>query len=123
MSRYDNLGGVSVVNLRTGRTLCNFGRVAISPEHRRIGLLKSPKLQMGEGLLLAPCEHIHTVGMPFNIDVVFLDQFNNVLKIGLDISPGRQFLCPGAVSALELPPGAIESTETCVGDGLQVDFY
>lgn len=113
----------SIVNLRTGRVLCNFGGLAISPDERRIGLLRSPRLQPGEGLLLSPCEHIHTVGMPFAIDVLFLDAEQIVLQIGLDIGPGRQFLCPGAASALELPPGMIEGSGTLVNDQLEITFY
>jgi hypothetical protein len=115
--------GVSVVNARTGHVLANFCRVAIGPEETRIGLLRSPKLQPGEGLLLAPCHAIHTVGMPFNIDVVFLDETDIVLGAVSDVGPGKQVMSPGAVSCLELPPGTIERSGTRFGDPLEVSYY
>ena len=86
-----DIRGVSIVNLRTGRTLCNFASVALSAEARRTGLLKSLPLQVGEGLLLAPCAHIHTVGMQFNIDVVFLDAYNEPIGEGENESELFQF--------------------------------
>ena len=43
-------------------------------QDRRTGLLKHASFPEGEGLLIAPCECIHTFGMKFPIDVVFLSR-------------------------------------------------
>jgi uncharacterized membrane protein (UPF0127 family) len=45
-----------------------------------IGLLNRKALAQGEGLLLDRCYGIHTFGMRFPIDVVFLDKELRVMR-------------------------------------------
>ena len=45
---------------------------------RMRGLLGTKNLDNDEGLLIAPCSSVHTFGMRYSIDVLFLDkQFTN----------------------------------------------
>lgn len=81
------------------------------------GLQFQKKPLVEEGLLITPCNSIHMFFMRFPIDVVFLDQANNVVKIVSNIKPWR--IVPpvrDAHSALELPSGIIVEKNIYVGD-------
>lgn len=87
---------------------------------RLIGLYRHRKLSLGDGVWLVPCKGIQTVGMRTAIDVVFLDAELRVVRIYHELPPGRVILwVPGAYSALEVPAGAVRSSETGVGDILR----
>jgi uncharacterized membrane protein (UPF0127 family) len=95
-------------------------RLADTPRSRRTGLLKRESLRPGEGLWIVPTQAIHTFGMRFPIDVVFLDAALRVKRIYHGLAPYR--LTPfvwGACSVLELASGAVSTTGTVVGDQLQ----
>ncbi|MFA5520449.1 MAG: DUF192 domain-containing protein [Castellaniella sp.] len=69
------------------------------------GLLLRPALRDGEGVCLAPCRAVHTLGMAVAIDVVFLDAHGAVLRRVSSLPPGRVALCLRAAMAIELPAG------------------
>ncbi len=88
---------------------------------RMKGLLGRRALAEGEGLLIKPCKGIHTFGMRFPIDAVFLDNRNVVIAIRKDLASNR--LTPiysNAVSVLELPAGTADATDTKIGDEIEV---
>ena len=95
--------------------------VADTSAKRRRGLLKHTSLPAGTGLWIAPCEAVHTFGMKFPIDVVFLSKARKVLKIRKDMPKRRIAMSLRAYSVLELPVGVIESTGTLPGDQLEFD--
>lgn len=83
------------------------------------GFLGRPEPIIGDGILLSPCSRIHTFGMRFAVDVLFLDQVGRVLETFPDFRPWR--VTPriqNSVYALELPVGTISVTGTRVGDRL-----
>lgn len=64
------------------------------------------KTAAGTGLLITPCNGIHTIGMKFPIDAVFLDSKNKIIRIAAMVLPWRLIpIVPGARSVLELPAG------------------
>jgi uncharacterized protein len=69
-----------------------------------------------EGLLLKPCGSVHTFGMRYPIDVVYLDTEGRVLKMRENILPARVSACRGARQALELFAGGIEILRPQLGD-------
>ncbi|MHC1694383.1 MAG: DUF192 domain-containing protein [Eubacteriales bacterium] len=73
---------------------------------RLTGLLRSSSINDGEGLLLSPCRQIHTYGMKFDIDAVFLDRDMKIIDIFENIPPGRmsRYYMKGRM-VLELPAG------------------
>ena len=77
---------------------------------RARGLLGRSGLPPGHGLLLNPCRAIHTLGMRFAIDVVFLDATGRVVRVCRDVPPGRWMVRGGrdAVATLELAAGQAE---------------
>ncbi len=78
---------------------------------RARGLLGRRALPAGEGLLLHPCRAIHTVGMRFAIDVVFLNEGGRVVSLCRQVRPGRLLVRGGrgAVAALEVAAGQAET--------------
>jgi hypothetical protein len=87
---------------------------------RLIGLYRHRNLSLGDGVWLVPCRGIQTVGMRTAIDVVFLNAEQRVIRIYNELPPSRVILwVPGAYSALEVPAGAVRSSETSVGDILR----
>ena len=85
---------------------------------RRKGLLGIDSLAGGRGLWIAPCEAVHTFGMGFPIDVVFLDREFRIKRLITGLRSRRIAVCASASSVLELGAGAIEQTGIRVGDRL-----
>lgn len=94
--------------------------IAESIFSRMKGLLGRNSLNNGEGLLIRPCKGIHTFGMKFPIDAVFLNKNNRVIAISKNILPNRMTrLYLGASSVIEVPAGTLEKTATLAGDQLE----
>ncbi|NYT61212.1 DUF192 domain-containing protein [Alcaligenaceae bacterium] len=62
-------------------------------------------LPCGTGLHLSPCNAIHTFGLAYAIDVVFLDAAFIEIKRVDGIQPNRAAFCWKAASVVELPAG------------------
>ncbi len=111
---------VEVTNGTRGSELAR-AWVAASRAERRRGLLGTAALLPGEGLILSPCRSVHTVGMAYPIDVLFLARDGRVVKAVQSLRPGRfTWPAPSARSALELPAGTIARSGTQVGDRLDL---
>jgi uncharacterized protein len=93
--------------------------VADTASKRNTGLLKHSSLGAGEGLWIKPSEGVHTFGMKFSIDVIFVSKKGIVLKLRPNMVKRRIALCLRAHSVVELPVGVIDSTRTAVGDQLE----
>jgi uncharacterized membrane protein (UPF0127 family) len=108
-----------VVNLTRQTLLATSLEVADAGPRRRKGLLGRPCLFPGEGLWIVPCEAVHTFGMLFSIDVVFLDRKNRIVKTRSNMRPGRLSACLSAKSVVELPSGTVLGTRTVRGDTVE----
>lgn len=108
-------------NLTRQTTVADRAILANTSATRRTGLLKHESLQDGEGLLIVPCEGVHTFGMKFAIDVLYLNKKRVVLKIKPEMPRRRMSFCLSAHSVLELPAGMAARTGTVVGDQLEVE--
>jgi len=97
--------------------------IADTSTTRKTGLLKHERLDPGEGLWIKPCEGVHTVGMKFPIDVLFLDKKRKVVKIRAAMPRWRMAACLWAHSVLELPSGTAAATKTSRGDQLEFETY
>ncbi len=110
---------VRLVNLTRGTVLAERAAVAETPSSRRRGLLGTGSLAAGSGLLIVPCRQVHTFGMGYPIDVVFVDEAWNVKRVVHDMKPGRLgALVMSARAVLELPAGKTAESGTLVGDML-----
>lgn len=100
--------------------VCQRTHIATSWLARLKGLLGSDGLAPDEGIWLSPCSSIHTLGMRYAIDVVFLDRALQVTAIVANLKPHRARFGPrGTHSALELPAGAAARQGLVKGDRLQ----
>jgi uncharacterized membrane protein (UPF0127 family) len=113
------------------QSFINLGVTAAdTPLARLRGLLGRLRLRSDEALWVVPSRGIHTVGLLFQIDVIYLDSECRVVHLIENLGPLRigplRLRCN---SVLELPAGSIYSSGTRVGDRLlikspeQVDRY
>lgn len=76
----------------------------------------------GEGLVLRPCKAVHSLGMKFAIDVVYVRWDGVVLHV-LTMPPGRLGPFVGRASwVLELPAGKLAETGTARGDRILLSY-
>lgn len=87
-----------------------FARVqcAQRPWERMRGLLGRPRLSADQALLIEPCNSVHTFGMRYPIDVLFLDGELRVLAIAADLRPGRLAWSWRARRVLEMTAGSAQ---------------
>src|SRR5215467_1296461 len=112
-----------VTNLTKKTWLATKVRKADSFLTRLVGLLKRNHLGPEEALWLMPSKGIHTIGMKFPIDVVFLDKDNTVLGIISGLVPYRVTgVRLKGHSVLELPKGTLKKSRTEVGDQLEISL-
>ena len=117
----DSLDRLRAVNRTRNTILVSDGKIAASWWSRLRGLLGHPALQAGEGLLLRGEKAIHTIGMSFAIDVLFLDRGGLVVHLIPAMGPLRASPYVGrATDVLEMPAGAIENTDTHLGDRIEL---
>jgi hypothetical protein len=78
---------------------------ATSLRARLLGLALLPRgaLTAGHALLIPGCRSVHTFGMRFPIDVVFLDERGRALRIERVVRRRRVLVCRGAFAVLERP--------------------
>jgi uncharacterized membrane protein (UPF0127 family) len=108
-------------NLRNSNELANNVAVAESLLKRMKGLLGKSDMMPGEALWIKPCLSVHTFGMQFPIDIVFLDKKNKVAALIRNMHPNRlPRLNLRAASVLELPAGVLEATDTRIGDEIEI---
>ena len=112
-----------VRNQTRDTVLADRADIADTAAKRNTGLLKRTGLAPGEGLWIVPCPAVHTIGMKFPIDVVFLSRDKKVLKIRRVMKKWRMAMCLGARSVLELPAGRCDTMQTSVGDVLEFEKY
>ncbi len=94
----------TLISKDSGSTLATVHRCDGVLERMR-GLLWRPKLAQGQGLLIAPCNSVHTIGMRYAIDVVFLNREGRVLKVFPAVKPLRFAAARGARQVIELAAG------------------
>lgn len=82
-------------------------RVALAQSfvQRLRGLLGRSPLCAGQALWLAQCNSIHTAGMRYPIDVVFLNRAGHVTKVCVAVPPWAARGSMRAASALEFRAG------------------
>ncbi len=75
----------------------------------------------GCGLWIVPCHGVHTLGMGFPIDVLYLDRDMSVIYAQGELQPWR--VAPVrrlAASVLELPSRTLAETKTEIGDTIEI---
>jgi uncharacterized membrane protein (UPF0127 family) len=86
---------------------------------RMLGLLAREKLKTDEGLLITPCSSVHTFGMRYTIDVIFLDKELTIIKIVKSLKPWRMAASNASCTVLELVDNTIEKLQLTTGQKLE----
>jgi uncharacterized membrane protein (UPF0127 family) len=110
----------SLVNLRTGTVIASVVEPALDAKRRRKGLLGRDGLEDNHALVLAPCGAVHTIGMRFPIDVLFVAADGSVVKI---VEQLRTWRVAGALHAcitVEFAAGAVGRRDIVRGDRLSI---
>jgi uncharacterized membrane protein (UPF0127 family) len=83
-------------------------------------ILSAPSLPARAGLLIAPCNSIHMLGMSWPIEALFLSKDLRVLKIASPLKPWRGVsACLGAWAVLEWGVGEASRLGVCEGSQLK----
>jgi uncharacterized membrane protein (UPF0127 family) len=77
--------------------------VAATPLARLLGLALLDRDRVPEALLIPRCRAVHTFGMRFALDVVFVDRGGRIVEIRRRVPPRRLAHCPTADAVLEIP--------------------
>lgn len=91
---------------------------------RMRGLLgrTSDDFSSGKGLWIIPSQGVHTIGMSFPIDILYLDSQRRVIHMCHALRPFRIAAVKlRARSVIELPAGTLAQTQTSVGDELEIN--
>ena len=70
---------------------------------RLLGLALLSRGRAGDGLLIQGCRSVHTLGMRFPLDLLFLDAGGAVVAVYREVGPARIVRCGAAGAVLELP--------------------
>jgi uncharacterized membrane protein (UPF0127 family) len=85
------------------------------------GLLGRTKLRNDEGLWVIPSQGIHSIGLLFPIDLVYLDANRKVIHLVEHLRPFRFApIKTGCESVLELPVRTICRSDTRIGDSFVI---
>lgn len=99
---------MQITHRETGTVIARRVTQATTIVSRLLGLMFQKDLGEFDGLLLQPCNSIHTFFMRFPIDVVFLSANNEVVKVIRAMPPWRlSWLYLRAVKTLELRAGTL----------------
>ena len=83
--------------------------VAATRVARARGLAGLPELDPRAGLLLPRCRSVHTFGMRFALDLVWLDGADAVARVDRGVSPRRVRACRHARSVVEVAAGRADA--------------
>ncbi|MDD2533144.1 MAG: DUF192 domain-containing protein [Eubacteriales bacterium] len=85
------------------------------------GLLHRQQLGEQEGLLIRPCNQIHSIGMRIAIDTIYLDHDHTILKIET-LQPGRiRPSLPRTDMILEVPADSTQLHQLQVGQRIRFE--
>jgi uncharacterized membrane protein (UPF0127 family) len=117
---------------KSGKLYCVFNKtqesflslnVTLTDTHatRLKGLVGKLRLKGDEGIWVVPSQGVHTIGVLFAVDLIYLDDDNRVIH--LEESFGTFRIGPvrtNCASVLELPTRTIYASHTRVGDQLLI---
>jgi hypothetical protein len=109
---------VVLMNERTRARVAASVEIAATRKTRRRGLLGRDCLDQAAAMLLAPCAAVHTAGMRFPIDVVFVDRQGYAVKVVRNLRPWRIALAAQGRVVIEMAAGSLRWGEVLLGDRL-----
>jgi uncharacterized membrane protein (UPF0127 family) len=112
---------ISISKIDSQSSIILFTEVWLAKNYcqRLRGLLGRPKLSERQGLMLQPCNQVHTMGMRYAIDIIFLDGQGVIVNLIHSLKPLRQARGRGAIYTLEVASGMAKKNQLNIGDQLQ----
>lgn len=107
------LGALPARSLPGGLTL----HEARGAAARGRGLATLDALAAGHALHLVPCRSVHTLGMRFALDLVWLDRADTVVRVDRAVAPRRLRTCLRARSVVECNAGEGDAFATALSRG------
>lgn len=107
--------------LKQNEIVCENTYVANNLLSRTIGLLGRKSFGDIDGLILSPCSQIHSFGMKFEFDALYLDKNYKIMALFENIKKNR--ILPynfGTKYVLELPMGTISAKKLELEDVLKI---
>lgn len=82
------------------------------------GLLARPPLADDgtQALLITPCASVHTIGMRYPLDLVYLDRAGEVVGWREHVAPWRFSACRRAAATVEFHSGALAALQPRLGE-------
>jgi uncharacterized membrane protein (UPF0127 family) len=114
-------GACRLVNRSRRIVLAEFVDTAFDSRSRRTGLLGRDALATDTVLAIAPSNAVHTIGMKFPIDVLFITRTGRVTKRVLQLGPLRIAASLSAFAVLEFAADHPAVAATAVGDEVVVE--
>lgn len=110
---------MKLYSVRTDSVLVCDLKIANKPWSRIRGLLFSKPLLPDQGLALMGCNSIHSFGMKYPINVIYLNRIHQVIQIQKDFMPNRFGpIVWKAHIVIELPVTSNATQDVGIGDFL-----
>lgn len=100
--------GIEVIRIK--------GMQTQSIKERLGGLLVLVPLNINQALWITPCNSVHTFGMKYALDLVYIDKNDNVRDLVSGVKPWRMSFCLQAKSVMELTSGSLHFLDIQRGD-------
>jgi uncharacterized protein len=112
---------MKITNVTKGVILAEKAVIAGTFFTRIRGLLGRKDFNIGEALVIKPCNSIHTFFMRFPIDVLFSDKNNKIIAVIPALAAFRvSRVYFNAAYVVELAAGALKAAPTNIGDILEI---
>ncbi|MEL0656881.1 DUF192 domain-containing protein [Pseudoalteromonas issachenkonii] len=85
----------------------------------RLRGLLGRNLKVNEGMLIEPCNSVHTMWMKYDLDIIYINKNNEIVKIIKKLKPWKLSVCTAAFKTLELPADTVDYIGLKVGDFLE----
>ena len=113
-------GNLTLRHARSGHVIATRILTAFDSASRRKGLLGRDRLEVGEVLILAPSNAVHTCFMRFALDLAFVARDGRVVKVCTDVPRWRIALAVRAYAVIEAPAGTFARAGLAAGDSVVV---
>jgi len=113
---------VNIYNSTKNNIIADDVKIAKTFFTRSLGLLPRESISQDEGLIIKPCNSIHTFFMKFPIDVLFVDRKNKIVALYENVSKNR--ILPIHLTSsyvVELASGQISNKNIEKCDIIQID--
>lgn len=114
---------MKIFNETKKNEIAGHARVTKNMFQRIIGLLFRKNFFEFDALVITPCTGIHSIGMRFEFDAVYLDRNLRVLKVFSNVTPNRVLpILFKVFYVAELPANTINLRDIAVNDVLKFSY-